>query len=168
MVEAKSVVSTNNLVFLGLETNNVVVIVKVPMLRRFKILSLSQKFTDRKSSTLKQLESFLNKLIFVIKTIGTERAFRRIMHHATICMVNPKGFCRLKQERMLISSYCSILKVQFVFFSEATWSSNLMFDLSIDSSAAQNLGCEAYFQEKCCYFGGSHVGDKYFTDMTIF
>lgn len=61
MVEAKSVVSTNNLVFLGLETNNVAVIVKVPMLRRFKILSLSQKFTDRKSSTLKQLESFLNK-----------------------------------------------------------------------------------------------------------
>lgn len=48
MVEAKSVVSTNNLVFLGLETNNVAVIVKVPMLRRLKILSLSQKFTDRK------------------------------------------------------------------------------------------------------------------------
>lgn len=49
-----------------------------------------------------------------------------------------------------------------VFFSEATWSSNLIFDLSIGSLGAQNFGCEAYFQEKCCYFGvGLQVGDKY-------
>lgn len=147
MVEDKSVVSPNNLVFFGLETNNVAVIVKVPMLRRFKLLSLSQKFTDRKSITLKQLESFLNKLIFVIKTIGTERAFRRIMHHATICMVNPKDFCRLRKndDKQLLL----IFKGAVCFFSEATWSSYLIFDLSIDSSGAQNLGCEAYFQEKC-------------------
>lgn len=92
MVEDKSVVSTNNLVFLGLETNNVAMIVKVPVLRRFKLLSSSQKFTDRKLITLKQLESFLNKLVFVIKTIATEMAFKRIMHHATICMVNQKVF----------------------------------------------------------------------------
>lgn len=92
MAEAISVVSTNNLVFLGLKTINVAMIVKVPVLRRFKLLSLSQKFTDRKSITLKQLESFFNKLVFVIKNIATERAFKRIMHHATICMVNPKVF----------------------------------------------------------------------------
>lgn len=65
---------------------------------------------------------------------------------------------------MMISSYCPFLKVHF-FFSEATWSSNLIFDLSIDSSGAQNLGCEEYFQEKCYYFflgGGAQVGDEYF------
>lgn len=92
MAEDKSVVSTNNLVFLGLKTNNVAMIVKVPVLRHFKLLSLSQKLTDRKLITLKQLESFLNKLVFVIKTIATERAFRRIMYHATICMINQNVF----------------------------------------------------------------------------
>lgn len=73
MVENKSVVSTNNLVFLGLETNNLAVIVKVPILRRFKLLSLSQKFTDRKSISLKQLESFFEQVNFCYQDYGNRK-----------------------------------------------------------------------------------------------
>lgn len=55
LAEDKSVGSTNDLVFLGLEIDTVAMMVKVH--KRVELVSLHQKFIDRKSNTLKQLQS---------------------------------------------------------------------------------------------------------------
>lgn len=98
MAEDKSVVSTKNLVFLGLETNNVAMIVKVPVQRRLKLLPLSQKLTDRKLITLKQLESFLNKLVLL------SRLLQQKGHLREYCIMLPfawstKKFLQIKARK---------------------------------------------------------------------
>lgn len=72
--------------------------VRVPVHNSNKLVSLLQKFIDRESITLKELQSLLGKLNFVTKAIVPGRAFVRRMHNAIIGIINPHHFIRLKQE----------------------------------------------------------------------
>lgn len=95
LAEDKSVGPTNNLVFVGLEIDTVAIMVRVPVYKRVELVSLLQKFIDRKSITLKQLQSMLGKLNFVTKAITPGRAFVRRIHNATIGIINPLYACRV-------------------------------------------------------------------------
>lgn len=139
LAEDKSVGPTNNLVFLGLEIDTVAMMVIVPVHKRVELVSLLQKFIDRKSITPKQLQSLLGKLNFVTKAITPGRAFVRRMHNATIGIINPHHFIRLKQEMKDDMQLWLNFLHDFngkVYFSEADWSSNLTLDLFTDSAGS--------------------------------
>lgn len=168
--EYKSVGPTNNLVFLGFEIDTVAMMVRVPVQKRVELVSLLQKFIDRKSITLKQLQSLLGKLNFVTKAIAPGRAFVRRMHNATIGIINPHHFIRLKQEmKDDMHLWLNFFLQDFngkVYFSEAEWSSNLILVLFTDSAGAQDLGFVAYFQGEWCYFSWPAGWANILSDMT--
>lgn len=154
LAEDKSVGSTNNLVFLGLEIDTVALMVRVPVQKRVELVSLLQKFIDRKPITIKQLQSSLSMLNFATKAIAPGRAFVRRMHNATIDIINPHHFIRLKQEMKDDMHLLLNVLQDFngkVYFSELEWSSYLILDLFTDNAGAQDLGCGAYFQGEWCY-----------------
>lgn len=80
MAADKCVGPTNYLVLLGLEIDNVAMMVRVPVHKRVELVLLLQKIIYRKSVTLKQLQSLLGNSNFVTKSITPGRAIVRRMH----------------------------------------------------------------------------------------
>lgn len=92
MAADKCVGPTNYLVLLGLEIDNVAMMVRVPVHKRVELVSLLQKIIYRKLVTLKQLQSLLGNSNFVTKSITPGRAIVRRMHNATIGKISPHHF----------------------------------------------------------------------------
>lgn len=91
MAADKCVGPTNYLVLLGLEIDNVAMMVRVPVHKRVELVLLLQKIIYRKSVTLKQLQSLLGNSNFVTKSITPGRAIVRRMHN-TIGKISPHHF----------------------------------------------------------------------------
>lgn len=142
----KTVGPTHVLVYLGLEIDTLEMCVRIPFdkLQFLRVLLLA--YLDRKSITLKELQSLAGSLNFCARAIPGAIAFNRRFYDASIGLSNPRHHLRvssaMKEDMRMWLMFLECFNGS-VYFPDKQWSESSQLQLFTDSAGGSQLGCAA-------------------------
>lgn len=174
IAENKTVGPTTNLIFLGLEIDTVLMLVRVPDKKIQKLKSLLGNFVFMKKVRVNVLESMLGLMSFCSRAIPSARAFLRRFYDILAKMKDKKPYYLVKvtQEMKLDASVLLEFLINFngeCYILERLWVSNEKLELFTDASGNPTLGCAAYFAGKYVQFRWptSWANEEFMRDLTF-
>jgi hypothetical protein len=147
----KTVYPTTKLTFLGLELDTLSYQIRLPQDKLDQLKSEIQKFTTKKSATLRELQSLIGMLNFACNVVPPGRTFLRRLINLTIGLKQPHHHRKLNLEARADLKAWAVFLEHFngrAFFPSGTTHSSSSLHLFTDAS---NLG-----------FGGT-FGTKWFS-----
>ena len=147
----KTVWPTTVLVFLGLELDSMLLQVRIPTDKIKQIVTLIEEILNKKSITLKTMQSIIGLLNFMCRAIVPGRPFCRRLINSTRGITKPYHHIRIsKGLQQDLKTWLTFFKKfnGISMFHDKYWSSNGDVCLFTDSSAAIGNGFGAYFKGK--------------------
>lgn len=157
IAKEKSKGPVTKLVFLGLEIDTILMVVRIPDDKLTRLRASLEPLMTKKRVRIKDLESIVGLMAFCSKAIVSSRAFMRRFYDVIAAVKNkkPQYSIRLNHElREDISVWLEFLR-NFngtCYISDNDWVSNDSIQLFTDSSGNAELGCAAYFDGRWIQF----------------
>ena len=136
------------IVFLGLELDSVLMVVRIPLEKIRDIVEKIDNLLSKEKTTLKKMQSLIGSLQFACRAIVPGRPFCRRLINSICGLTKPHHHIRLNQG---IREDLAMWKVFFEKFNGTSvfydqfWSSNTEIQLYTDAAAGRGLGFGCYF-----------------------
>ena len=151
----KSLGPTMVLIFLGLETDTVHILVRIPLHKIEELIQLLHTFLGRNKISLLELQSLCGKLNFVCRAVCSGRPCLRRFYEAMSCLKEPDHRLRINFEKKQdFSIWLTFLKDfnGVVYFPSQEWEHSDVLKLYTDSSGSGNCGCGCFLNRKWSFF----------------
>ena len=154
LAEEKSIEPCTNLIFLGLELDSELMVIRIPLQKLTVLRSIIDHIINQKKVILREFQSFVGKLSFFSRAVRSSRAFIRRFYDAMVMIKKPHHRIRITKE-MREDLY---LWVKFLdHFNGVThipdllWFKSECLNFFTDSAGASDLGCGCFFQNEWCF-----------------
>ena len=171
LAHEKTVGPTTKLIFLGIEIDTTMMVIKIPNEKVEKLKALLQTLILKKSMKLKEMQSLVGSLNFFGKAVPNARAFNRRFYDATCGITKPHHHIKLTNEikedmKMWLEFLENFNGVRILH--EQEWLANDVIDMYTDSSGNPNLGCGGYCDGRWFYWQWPKDWDEsVFREMTF-
>lgn len=143
------------LVFLGLEIDTVLRMVRIPRDKIQELKGMLGILMERSKVKLKEMESLVGKLNFFSKAIRGSRAFNRRFYDSMIGISRPNSHIRitraLKEDMLMWVKFLDHFN-GVAFFPCSEWVNSRAIQLYTDSAGAIGFGCGCYFKGRWVYY----------------
>lgn len=151
----KSVGPCTKLIFLGLEIDSVLMIIRIPLQKMEELREIILKVLERKKVVLKEFQSLVGKLAFCSRAIRSSRAFLRRFYDVMITIKRPHHRLNITESikedlKMWLTFLDNFNGVSYI--PPCTWFENERLQLFTDSAGSCELGCGCFYRNQWVFF----------------
>lgn len=174
LAENKTVGPVTKIVFLGLEIDTILMLVRIPMDKLDKLKLGVKYIIDHKKMKLKELESIVGLMAFCSRAIPSARAFTRRFYDVISAIRTKKSYYYVRINSEMKSD--ALVWLEFLqafngecYLTENIWKTNETINLFTDSAGSSDLGCAAYFNGQYGQFRwpGDWANKEFMSDLSF-